>query len=278
MKNVFRTKLSVILLCLIIVLSIAIGVISASGIRITFLENVVGVIVTPAQTGITNMNHGIKNFFGYFSDVDAMRTENKELKNKNSELNNKLKSLEKAEKENETLRSMLGLKKNFSEFTLECSEVVARDPGNWFNTFTVNKGSADGILVDQTVISSNNALVGRVFEVGSNWAKIVTVTDPECSAGAQIARSGDFGVTEGDAKLGFEGKLRLSYISKNTDILVGDTLITSGLGGIFPKGIILGTVQSVQTDVQGISQYAVVVPACDLNKLEYVFIIKDQLE
>lgn len=275
MKNSFRTKPTVILISVIVVLAAAVGVINASGVEITFLENVVNVIVTPAQSAVTKADKGIKRFFSYFSDIDKLKEENSTLKEENQKLTDKVRSAQSAEAENETLRSMLGLKKNLTEFNLEAAEVIARDPGNWFNIITVNKGSSDGVMLDQTVISSGNALVGRVFEVGSNWSKIMTITDPECSAGAFIERSGEYGVTEGDSKLELEGKCRLSYISKNTNILVGDTLVTSGLGGIFPKGLLIGKVQSINTDVQGISQYAVVVPACDFSKAEYVFIIKD---
>ena len=117
-----------------------------------------------------------------------------------------------------------------------------------------------------------------MYEVGSNWAKIITITDPECSVGALIERSDEYGVTEGDAAFGQEGKCKLSYISKNTNLLVGDTLLTSGLGGIFPPGLLIGKVQSIKTDVQGISQYAVVEPLCDLEKLKSVLIVTNNIK
>lgn len=273
MKSFFRNKSAAALITLVIVLGAVIGFINASGIKISFVENVVNVIVTPMQKIITNTGAGINNFFGYFSDIDVIREENEHLKKQNAELNNRIKAIETAEKENESLRSLLGLKKTLTEFETKAAEVVSRDPGNWFSTITVDKGTADGIVVDQPVITNNKALVGRVYEVGSNWSKIITVTDPECSAGALIERSGEYGVTEGDALLEEEGKFKLSYISKNTNLIVGDTLVTSGLGGIFPQGLYIGKVQSMKTDVQGISQYAVVEPACDLEKLKNVLII-----
>ena len=273
MKSFFRNKSAAALITLVIVLGAVIGFINASGIKISFVENVVNVIVTPIQKLITNTGASINNFFGYFSDIDAIKEENEHLKKQNAELNNKIKAIETAEKENESLRSLLGLKKTLTEFETRAAEVVSRDPGNWFSTITVDKGTADGVIVDQPVITNNKALVGRVYEVGSNWSKIITVTDPECSAGALIERSGEYGVTEGDALLEEEGKFKLSYISKNTNLIVGDTLVTSGLGGIFPQGLYIGKVQSMKTDVQGISQYAVVEPACDLEKLKNVLII-----
>lgn len=273
MKNFFRNKSVAAFITLVVVLGAVIGFINASEIKISFVENVVNVIVTPMQKLITNTGAGINNFFGYFSDVDAIREENVKLNKKNTELLNKIKTIEAAEKENETLRSLLGLKKTLTEFETEAAQVVSRDPANWFSTITVDKGTADGIVVDQPVITNNKALVGRVYEVGSNWAKIITVTDPECSAGALIERSGEFGVTEGDAALEQEGKFKLSYISKNTNLIVGDILVTSGLGGIFPQGLYIGKVQTMKTDVQGISQYAVVEPLCDIEKLKNVLII-----
>lgn len=273
--KIFKGKPTAALITIVVVLGIIIGVINACGVKLTFIENIVNTIATPLQRVITSAGEKTNNFFGYFSEVDSIRAENKKLKEKNAELAEKLKNAELAEKENESLRSMLGLKKVLAEYDLECASLAARDPGNWFGTLTVDKGSSSGIKVDQTVISSEKTLVGRVSEVGSNWAKIVTVTDPDCSVGALIERSGEYGVTEGNAVLEQEGKCRLSYISKNTNLLVGDTVVTSGLGGIFPAGINIGKVSAIKTDMQGISQYAEIIPSCELDRLNTVFIIKN---
>ena len=277
MRRNFRIKGFALLFIIVILLGAAIGIINATGVKLGFVENVVNVVVTPVQKLITSAGNGINDFFGYFSDVDAIKAENKMLKDENAKLKSDLKTAEAHENENETLRSLLGLQKSMDEFDTEAAQVVARDPGNWFNMITVDKGSADGVAVDQAVVTVGNALVGRVYEVGSNCAKIMTIIDPQCSAGALIERSGEYGVTEGDGVLGQEGKFKLSYISKNTNLIVGDTIVTSGLGGIFPEGLSIGKVQSIMTDVQGISQYAVIEPACDFNTLKNVLIIKNNL-
>ncbi len=274
MKRFFKNKGAVTLIVTVILLGAIIGFINASGIKPKFVENIVNVIVTPIQKLITNAQGGVNHFFGYFSDVDAIKKENEKLKKENSELTGKLETVKIYENENETLRALLGLKESITEYETEAAQIVSRDPGNWFGTFTVDKGSANGVIVDQAVITNNKALVGRVYEVGSNWAKVITLIDPQFSAGALIERSGEYSVTEGDAQLEREGKLKLSYISKNTDIIVGDTLVTSGLGGIFPPGLLIGKVQTMKTDVQGISQYAVVEPLYDIGKIKNVLIIK----
>lgn len=276
--KMFKGRQTAVLITVVLVLGIIIGVINAFGAKLTFVENIINTAVTPLQKAVCKAQDGISGFFGYFSDVDLIRDENAKLKEENYSLKEKLKNAELAEKENESLRNMLGLKKVLSEYDLECAFVSARDPGNWFGTITVDKGTSNGIKVDQTAISAEKALVGRVCEVGSNWAKIVTVTDPDCSVGAVTERSGEYGAVEGDAVLEQQGMCRLSYISKNTSLLVGDTVMTSGLGGIFPSGIIIGRVSAIKTDMQGISQYAEIVPACELDKLSSVFIIKNDFE
>ena len=277
MNRIFKNKVSV-LIALCIIFGVLIGVLNATGIKLTFFEKTVNSVVSPVQSLITGIGDKFNSFIGYFDDVDKIKEENIELKKEISELKNKLKSVELAEKENETLRSMLGLMQINTDYDIECAQIVARDPGNWFRTFTVNKGSADGVMTDQTVISSDKAIVGRVYDVGSNWAKIITVTDPEFSCGAMIERSGDFGIAEGDSLLAKDEKLKLSYISKNTNLIVGDSVLTSGLGGIFPKGLSIGKINSINTDVQGISQYAIVVPECNLDNIKEVLIIKNNIK
>ena len=276
--KMFKNKSAAVLITVVLVLGIIIGVINAFGTKLTFTENIINTVVTPIQSLVGKGRDGVASFFGYFSEVDSLREENKKIKEENYNLKEKLKNAELAEKENESLRNMLGLKKVLSEYDLECAFIASRDPGNWFGTITVDKGSSNGIKVDQTVISAEKALVGRVCEVGSNWAKIVTVVDPDCSVGAVVERSGEYGVIEGDAFLEQNGRCKLSYISKNTNLLVGDTVVTSGLGGIFPSGITIGKVNSLKTDVQGISQYAEIVPSCEFDKLKSVFIITNDFE
>lgn len=278
MKSFFRKRCVFSLIVVIVVLGIIVGVINAVGNETTVVENVTGVILTPVQKAFTYSANGVKNFFGYFSNVGKLKEENKKLSEENEELNNRLKQSESIQKENDELRRLIGLKDGNPELDLEAAEVIARDPSNWYNTVTVNKGTADGIAINQPVISKGKSLIGRVVDVGSTWAKVITVIDPEHGAGAEILRSGNFGIVEGDGALAADGNCRLSLISKNSDIIAGDTIATSGLGGIYPKGLIIGTILEIQPDIQGISQYAVVKPEADILDLHMVYIIKNEFE
>ena len=123
------------------------------------------------------------------------------------------------------------------------------------------------------MITKGKVLVGRVSDVGTTWAEVTLITDPEHGAGVRIMRSDELAIIEGDGALAKDGNCKLSFISKNSNILVGDTIETSGLGGIYPKGIMVGKVVEISPEVQGISQYAVVKPEADVDNLRTVFVV-----
>ncbi|MBQ2932810.1 MAG: rod shape-determining protein MreC [Clostridia bacterium] len=275
MRNVFRNKTTLWLIVTVLILSIAIGVLNAAKSEVSFLENALEVVISPVQKAFTSAGHGVSNFLGYFSNKKALEEEIDLLKKENAELRQHLIKSESAYNENEQLRKLLNLKSNNTEFELEAAEVIARNPSNWYNSLTVDKGAADGIAVNQTVLSSGNTLVGRVSEVGTTWSRITLVTDPGHAAGAQISRTGEYGVCEGDTAGSSEGNCRLSFVSKNADIIAGDTVVTSGLGGVYPKGLVIGKIQKIRPDIQGISQYATVKPEADFKSLNTVFIIQN---
>ncbi|MBR2452860.1 MAG: rod shape-determining protein MreC [Clostridia bacterium] len=175
------------------------------------------------------------------------------------------------------MRRLLALKAAYPELELDAAEVVSREPSNWYNTFVIDKGAADGVALNQPVISADKALVGRISEVGTTWSRVITLIDPAHSVGAEIVRSGEYGVAEGDSSDSLGGNLRLSFISKNANIIVGDKIMTSGLGGIYPKGLIIGKVLEIRPDMQGISQYAIIAPDADIESINAVLIVKNDM-
>ncbi len=278
MRKVFKNKAAFWLVTMILVLSIAVGIFNATKTDVSGIENVVKIVISPVQKLFIDMGNSVSDFFGYFQDKDKLRQEADSIKKENTELKRKLAETEISRLENEQLRKLLALKTDEYEFEFVAAEVVGRSPSNWYNSITINKGSADGIAVSHPVVSAGNALVGRISEVGTTWARITLLTDPLHSAGAAVLRSGEFGICEGDNALSAEGKFKLSFVSKNADITVGDTVATSGLGGIYPKGLILGRVQKIFPDIKGISQYAEVVPEADLKNLRMVFVVVNETE
>lgn len=275
MRKLFRNKASFWLIVTVIVLSIAIGVFNGANSDTSFLENVVEIVVSPVQKVFTDIGQGISGFFGYFSDKEKLHEEIAALKAENLELKQKISENEGSSIENEQLRKLLNLKTDTNAFELKTAEVIARNPANWYNVLTIDKGSADGIALNQPVVSAGNVLVGRISEVGTTWSKVTLLTDSLHAAGVQVLRSGEFGICEGDASLATEGSCRLSFVSKNANIIVGDTVVTSGLGGVYPKGLVIGKIQKIRPDIQGISQYAIVKPEADFKNLRAVSVIQN---
>ncbi len=277
MRKTFKNKTGFWLIVTVVILSIALGIFNAAS-DVTILEDAAKIIFTPAQKLFTNIGSGVSDFFTYFANKDNLNAEIKRLENENAELKKQISENEASKLENEQLRKLLNLKSNNTEFELKTAQVIARDPSNWYDTLTIDKGASDGIALNQPVISAGNTLVGRISEVGTTWSKVTLLTDPEHAAGSQVLRSGEYGICEGDGDISSNGGCKLSFVSKNANIIVGDTVITSGLGGVYPKGLIIGKIQKIRPDIQGISQYAVVSPEADLKNLQAVFVIQNSIQ
>ena len=153
--------------------------------------------------------------------------------------------------------------------------VTARSTSNWESTLTLSKGSGQGIAVDDCVVDEYWNLVGVVAEVGENWCTVRTLIDAGTQMGGQLVRTGGSAILEGELALMGEGKLKLTFLPENTQLISGDLVSTSGLGGVYPSGIVAGHVEEVRTDVSGMTDYAVIVPETDLSSLKQVFVIKD---
>ena len=242
--------------------------------KVTFVEDVVSVVITPVQKLFSYMGYSINNITSKFASVDDLRKENTALSSEVSKLKKNLLELEELRTENERLRKLLNYNEQNPQYEVGLAEIVAKAPNNWYSTFTIDKGSLHGIAKLQPVLSANGDLVGIVSEVGTTWAVVTTILDPENSVGSIIARSRDVGVAEGDFVLQTKGFCKLTYISKNTNIMVGDIIETSGQGGIYPKGLPIGTVVDISPETHSMSQYGTIKPAADFENLREVFIIK----
>jgi rod shape-determining protein MreC len=176
------------------------------------------------------------------------------------------------QRENEDLRRQLGFSARAAE-DLVAGEVIARSRDGWWSTLRINKGAADGLKPDQAVISMDG-LVGKTVSVSDRTADILLLSDPTCRVSAQILRTGSFGLVAGRGP-SWEGQVvcRMEFINKNVPIVPGDEVITSGLGGVFPKGLLIGYVDRVYTDRTGLYQYADLISQADLGVLHYVFAV-----
>ena len=145
---------------------------------------------------------------------------------------------------------------------------------NWTSTLTLDKGTAHGIAEGNCVIDANGALVGMVIDAGTNWCAVRTLIDTEMSIGARVFRTKELGVAKGDFSLMEQNRMRLEYLPVDCNLLEGDQVVTSGFGGYYPPGLVIGSVEEVQVDDSGSASYAILIPKADFHTLEQVAVVK----
>lgn len=238
------------------------------------VTRIVSFVTTPVQrvaTGISNFfSHGLS----YFTDFDALQAENEELKRQIREMEQTVRDAELALEENAQLRQQAGQPERMRELTTINAEIIARNPGDWATTLTLDKGSNHGVELGD-LVTTVDGMAGYVSELYSNTCEITTVIDVEMQCGALITRTRETAIAEGDYDLMADGNLRLSYLTEDASVVIGDTVETSGRGGVFPKGVMIGTVESVLPESNGISYYAVIRPFVDVDTISSVSIVTD---
>lgn len=235
--------------------------------------NAAGVVVSPVQKFFSSIGNSVGGFFEFVGNMKGYQEENEKLSEQVEQQGQRLREMEAFEKENQRLRALLELKDNNADKDMVGCEVIAKDPGNWFDVFTLDKGKNYNIKKNDVVVT-NKGLVGRITEVGNNWAKVVAIIDTDSSVGAVLTRTQDIAIVDGDMALSGSGQCRLSSVTSGSSLVVGDEVETSGLGGIYPKGILIGTVSEVKTDATGYSQYAIIDTAVDFERIREVLVIR----
>ncbi|MEQ2456498.1 rod shape-determining protein MreC [Flavonifractor hominis] len=275
MKDFFRHN-GILLLIVAILLALVTAVVSLllGGVADP-LSNLAGIITTPVRNGISAVTNWTEERYNDAFQREQMKQENEELKKRVAELEEQERQAEAALQENERLRNLLDLRPSNRAFELESAMVTARSTSNWESTLTISKGSAQDVAVDDCVVDEYWNLVGVVAEVGENWATVRTVVDSGIEMGGQLSRTGAAAILEGDFALMGEGKLKLSYLPENSELISGDQVTTSGRGGVYPSGLVVGHVEEVRTEASGMTRYAVIVPETNLDSLKQVFVIKD---
>ncbi len=229
----------------------------------------------PVQGAVGSVVDWMQGIYGYIYQYDKLVAENDSLRQQLAEAQEQVRQSAEAAEENVRLRTLLGYLEKNTTFVTESAMITSWDASNWVSAFTISKGTDNGIKKGDCVITESGMLVGQVAELGTNWATVRTVIDVNMDAGVLVGDSDIAAMLVGDYALMQENKCKLSYFTEDTTLFTGDSVVTSGRGGAFPFGIIVGTVTELRSEAGGQSYYAVVDPAVDLSLLSQVFIIKD---
>ena len=270
----YRNKKSGIIGIVITVIILILIVIFSNGDNnSSFFENAATNFVMPIQNGLTYLKNKIGGNSTFFTDINNLKEENEQLKEKNSELEQSLRELENIKTENETLKEYLDLTEKYGEYKTIPGYVINKEISNYSKTIVINIGEEDGVQEDMTVIG-DKGLVGHVISVTANTAKVQTIIDTASSVSCSMSTTKDSIVCKGT--LEDQSTLKAMYIPTEANIIQGDSIETSGLGGIYPKGIHVGTVKKVENAQNPTDRYAIVETAVDFDKLDTVLVITNK--
>jgi len=240
---------------------------SQEGQETSIIQKVLMEVSFPFQQGIQNTYRWVKGVEEDYIFLHRVQQENRELKRMISALEEENNRLKESLLTEERLRRLSVLQSQVP-YSSKVAQVYARGPSSWFKTILINRGEEDGVSKDMAVVASEG-VVGRVIEVSPDTAKVLLITDANSSVDVIVQRSRAQGIMEGRA----DEICLIKYVQKKEDVQVGDRVITSGLGGIFPKGLMVGTVSKVDRKRPGIFQHIEVAPSVDLSKLEEVLVL-----
>ena len=233
------------------------------------LEGIASKIVMPIQNGITYLKNKVTGNNEFFVNIDNLKAENEELKQTNKEL--KLRELEIIKAENEMLKEYSNLTDKYSEYNTVPAYIINRNISNFSENIVINVGSKDGIQPNMCVISEKG-LVGYITSVTDTTAKVQTIIDTGSTVSATMTSSRDNIILKGI--LDSDTTLKATYIPLDATLAIGDTVETSGIGGIYPRGITIGIIKEIINTKNISDRYAIVETAVDFSKIETVLVIK----
>lgn len=257
------------------VIAVALAILSFFSNNTSPLTNAANMLASPFRSAYTAAAIWFNDKQNYYRDNAALEEENAALRRKIAEMEALVRQAEADRAENVRFRDLLDLRDQRRDFTCEAAYITEHAVTNWTSSLTLNKGTDHGVAVNDCVIDETGALVGIISRAGTNWSTVLTIVDTDTSLGARVFRTKDLGIAQGDFSLMGDGLLRLDYLTADSQLLGGDLVETSGLGGFYPSGLVIGSVDEVQLDDSGAASYAILKPKVDFDSLEEVFIIKD---
>ena len=273
MRFFFRSKQFKVILTILIAL-IAVSVIfSVIGNQISPQSNIVGTIIAPFRSAINGIGNSITDFVKAYQDGNKIMFENAELEAEINDLREQLADYQQTQSENEFYKKYLKIAEENPDFKFTAATLISRDTDDPYQSFVINVGSLDGVSAYDPVIT-DAGLVGYVSQVGLTTSKVTTILSPELTLGALDNRTSDSGIISGDLEISKQGKTKFSNLARSCSIAIGDYVVTSG-EGIFPKGLLIGKIETIGNDKYNTSIYATVTPFADISELRQVMVITD---
>ncbi|HCI73821.1 MAG TPA: rod shape-determining protein MreC, partial [Lachnospiraceae bacterium] len=275
-QNRRQGKTTLIILSLICISLIGISIIGSS--TISPVTGFMGMIITPIQKGLNQFGAFLAGFSDNMTDAAALREENAQLQVQVDSLKAENSKLVLNKEELDRLQSLLELKEQYTDYDTVGAHVISKGSGNWFTTFTIDKGTDDGIAVDCNVLAGAG-LCGIVTECGPNWSRVRAITDDDSNVSAMISTTSDTCIIAGNLQLLDEGTLSLVKLTDdNNHVHVGDKVVTSNISEKYLPGILIGYISELNNDANNLTKSGTVNPAVDFRHLQEVLVIRTRKE
>lgn len=261
---------------LVIVAVFLVGIMAYAGAngRLTAApQELLSVVLTPLQKVTSALSGGAASVWKKYTSIDDVMDRNEQLEAENAELRQQMVDYDRIKAENDAYKALARIQDTNSEASYVSAFVIGRDPLDEFGGFTLDQGSTDGVAVNDAIISDRGYLLGVVVEVDATSCKVMTILHPSFNAAGVISRTRENGIITGSADYAADGQCVLTNLDRATEARKGDQVITTGLGGVFPANLLVGTVQEVVPEQSGKSSSAVILPGADPRTVKHVFIV-----
>ena len=263
---------------LVIVAVFLVGIMAYAGAngRLTAApQELLSVVLTPLQKVTSALSGGAASVWEKYTSIDDVMDRNEQLEAENAELRQQMVDYDRIKAENDAYKALARIQDTNSEASYVSAFVIGRDPLDEFGGFTLDQGSTDGVAVNDAIISARGYLLGVVVEVDATSCKVMTILHPSFNAAGVISRTRENGIITGSADYAADGQCVLTNLDRATEARKGDQVITTGLGGVFPANLLVGTVQEVVPEQSGKSSSAVILPGADPRTVKHVFIVTE---
>lgn len=263
---------------LVIVAVFLVGIMAYAGAngRLTAApQELLSVVLTPLQKVTSALSGGAASVWEKYTSIDDVMDRNEQLEAENAELRQQMVDYDRIKAENDAYKALARIQDTNSEASYVSAFVIGRDPLDEFGGFTLDQGSTDGVAVNDAIISDRGYLLGVVVEVDAISCKVMTILHPSFNAAGVISRTRENGIITGSADYAADGQCVLTNLDRATEARKGDQVITTGLGGVFPANLLVGTVQEVVPEQSGKSSSAVILPGADPSTVKHVFIVTE---
>ena len=275
MKDFFDTWKFKILVAVAVFLVGIMAYAGANGRLTAAPQELLGVVLMPLQKVTSALSGGIGSVWEKYTSIDEVMEQNEQLEAENAELRQQIVDYDRIKAENDAYKALARIQDTNSEASYVSAFVIGRDPLDEFGGFTLDQGSTDGVAVNDAIISDRGYLLGVVVEVDATSCKVMTILHPSFNAAGVISRTRENGIITGSADYAADGQCVLTNLDRATEARKGDQVITTGLGGVFPANLLVGTVQEVVPEQSGKSSSAVILPGADPRTVKHVFIVTE---